>query len=113
MSQPVDFPSVRNVTISGRIASGSSTLAEHLEKALGWKMLNGGHLFRKFTKEHGLSLVDTEARPDDFDIAYEEKIQKLLTENSRHIIESHLAGYDAQGIDGIFKVLVTCEDEDG
>ena len=111
MDKPIDLKEFRNITVSGRIASGSSTLAKHLADALGWNMFNGGELFRKFTRENGLSLVNTESRPDDIDLAYEERIKKMLTEESHNIIESHLSGFDAQGIKGVFKILVICEDD--
>lgn len=110
---PVDLPKIKNITISGRIASGASTLAVHLSDRLGWKFLNGGDLFRKFTQESGLNIVHTNTRPDQFDLEYEEKIKKTLIEKSHQIIQSHLAGFDAQGIDGVFKILVVCEDESG
>ena len=34
-----------------------------------------------------------------------EKIKKLLKEEDNHVIQSHLAGFDAQGIKGVFKIL--------
>ena len=37
----------------------------------------------------------------------------MLKEEEHHIIQSHLAGFDAQGIEGVFKILVVCEDEEG
>lgn len=113
MSEPVEIPQIRNITVSGRIASGSSTLAESLAEILSWKMLNGGELFREFTKEQGLDLIQAQARPDQFDLDYEERVKKLLKEGTYNLIESHLAGFDAQGIDGVYKILVICEDENG
>lgn len=112
MEKSLDHSGIRNITVSGRIASGSSTLAASLSDTLGWKMLNGGELFRRFTKEQGLSLIDTQKRPDQFDLDYEERVKKLLRESQHNIIESHLAGFDAQGIEGVFKILVICDDEE-
>lgn len=110
---PIELPGIRNITVSGRIASGASTLAVHLSQVLGWEFLNGGELFRKFTKEKGLDIVHTTKRPDQFDLEYEEKIKKLLAEKNNQIIQSHLAGFDAQGIEGTYKILVICEDMSG
>lgn len=110
---PIEFPGIRNITVSGRIASGASTLAVHLSQVLGWEFLNGGELFRKFTAEKGLDIVHTTARPDEFDLEYEDKIKKLLIEKNNQIIQSHLAGFDAQGISGVYKILVICEDLTG
>lgn len=103
----------RNITVSGRIGTGKTTLAQHLAKALGWNVLDGGKLFRKISSEMGVHIKDTQKRPDDFDIAYEKKIQKLLKEESGHVVQSHLAGFDAQGIKGVYKILVVCKNEKG
>ena len=110
MNKPIDLPGIRNITISGRIASGASTLATHLAHILGWEFLNGGEIFRQFTAEKGLNIIHSNTRPDQFDLEYEEKIKKLLKEKSHQVVQSHLAGFDAQGIEGTFKILVVCED---
>lgn len=100
---------IRNITISGRIGSGSTTLAHELSDLLGWEMLDGGKLFRAFTKDHGYAAD----RSDEFDLEYEERVKNMLRNESNRIIQSHLAGFDAQGIDGTFKILLVCEDEMG
>jgi|SRR5579883_2852412 len=105
----MDLPNIRNITVSGRIGSGATTLATKLAEKLGWDILDGGKLFRAHTKDHGYA----KDRDDQFDLDYEEKIKKILREEKNHIIQSHLAGFDAQGIDGIFKILLICVDEEG
>ncbi|HSW96646.1 MAG TPA: cytidylate kinase family protein [Candidatus Saccharimonadales bacterium] len=106
---PTDLPNIRNITVSGRIGSGATTLATKLSETLGWNILDGGKLFRAFTKDHGYA----KDRDDQFDLDYEEKIKKILREEQHHIIQSHLAGFDAQGIEGIFKILLICVDNEG
>lgn len=109
----LDLSGIKNITVSGRIGSGTTTLAKGLSKALGWELLEGGAIFEKFHKEMCKDEMEVDARPDDFDLKYEEKVKKMLKENTHQIIQSHLAGFDAQGIEGVFKILVVCEDEDG
>lgn len=109
MATAVTLPSINNITISGRIGSGSSTLAKHLAEVLQWELLNGGDLFRKFTQDHGYA----GKRPDDFDQAYEKRVEDMLRDESHQIIESHLSGFTAQGIEKVFKILVVCEDANG
>lgn len=111
--KPIDLPGITNITISGRIASGTTTLAMGLAKTLGWEVLEGGELFRKIHDEMKLSEVDVHKRPDSFDLEYEEKVKKMLKERTHQIIQSHLSGFDAQGVDGVYKILVVCEDQDG
>jgi cytidylate kinase len=113
MTKAVDLPNIRNITVSGRIASGATTLAKNLSKLLNWKLLEGGDLFEKIHKELKLDQSTVSARPDHFDLEYEERIKKMLRDESYNIIQSHLAGYDAQGIPGVFKILIVCEDEHG
>lgn len=104
---------IRNITVSGRIASGTTTLAKGLSEALGWELFEGGSLFEKYHHDLGVSETDANLRPDELDLQFEEKIKKMLEEKSEIIIQSHLAGFDAQGINGVFKILVVCEDKDG
>jgi len=113
MKKPLNIPGVRNITVSGRIGSGATTLATHVCEILNWKFLNGGDIFRKFSHENGLNIIHTNSRPDQIDIEYEEKIKNLLESQEYQIIQSHLAGFDAQGIKGVFKILVVCEDASG
>lgn len=108
-----DLKNIRNITISGRIGSGATTLAKKLSEKLGWEMLDGGGLFRQLQKEQGFDILKSDSRPDHFDLEYEEMVKKNLKDKDHQIIQSHLAGYDAQGIDGVFKILVLCAGEDG
>jgi len=113
MKTSVDLPGIRNITISGRIGAGATTLAKKLSEKLDWDLLEGGDLFEKIHQELGVSQVDVLARPDSFDLAYEAKIKQILKTEKHQVIQSHLSGFDAQGIEGIFKILVICRDEEG
>lgn len=112
--KPVDLPNIRNITISGRIASGTTTLATGLAETLSWELMEGGELFQKIHDEIlKVPEVDVHKRPDSFDLEYEAKVKDMLKNKEHQIIQSHLAGFDAQGIDGVFKILVVCENEKG
>jgi cytidylate kinase len=113
MKTPTDVPGIKNITISGRIGAGATTLASRLSEKLGWDLLEGGDLFEKIHKELGVSQLDVLARPDSFDLAYEARIKEILKTKIHSIIQSHLAGFDAEGIEGVFKILVICRDEEG
>jgi len=113
MATPLDLPNIHSITISGRIGSGATTLAKSLAEKLGWDLLEGGALFEKIHDQLHLDQSLAEKRPDHFDLEYEEKIKKMLRDEKHHIIQSHLAGYDSQGIEGVFKILVICEDKHG
>lgn len=104
---------IRNITVSGRIGSGTTTLAVGLSKTLGWELLEGGALFEKIHNDLKMSELEVNNRPDRFDTEYEEKVKKMLLEKKHQIIQSHLAGFDSQDIKGVFKILIVCEDEEG
>lgn len=113
MKTPIDLAGIRIITVSGRIGSGATTLATNLAEKFNWDVLDGGKIMRKVQKDIGAGVEETSKRPDHFDLEYEEKIIKILREEKNHVIQSHLAGFDAQGIEDVFKIFVVCEDESG
>jgi len=112
-NKPVELSGINNITISGRIGAGATTLAKRLSEKLKWPLLEGGDLFEKIHKELKINQVDVLQRPDAFDLRFEEQIKKILSEEKNQIIQSHLAGFDIQGIEGVFKILVVCQDPSG
>jgi cytidylate kinase len=89
--EPIALAGIRNITISGRIGAGATTLAKKLSDVLNWPLLEGGDLFEKIHKQLNISQVD----------------------DKQQIIQSHLAGFDIQGISGVYKILVICQDLSG
>ncbi len=111
---PQDLKDIRNITVSGRIASGSTTLAKHLADTLGWRHVEGGDIFWERVRGRlGLDPKDTDKRPDDEDKVFDEELKKMLTNDKNLILETKLAGFNAQDIPGVFKILVVCEDSAG
>ena len=111
---PQDLNDIRNITVSGRIASGSTTLAKNLADTLGWRHVEGGDIFWERVRSRlGLDPKDTDKRPDDEDKVFDEELKKMLTDEKNLILETKLAGFNAQNIPGVFKILVVCEDSAG
>lgn len=105
---------IRIIAISGRIASGSTTLAKQLAEKLQWRHIEGGDIFWEAVRNKmNLSSKDTHLRPDEEDVLFDEKLKKILKNEKNIVLETKLAGFNAQGVDGIFKILVVCEDENG
>lgn len=111
MKAPPSFPKWRNITISGRVASGATTLSRSLAKKLGWKLINGGELYRKHAKKNSIPLEQTNLSSDSYHLQLDNFIKEKLKNDRQLIIESWLAGFDAQEIPGVFKVFVTCSDD--
>lgn len=114
MDKPVKIPGIRIITVSGRIASGSTTLAKHLAKRLNWKHLEGGEIFWEAVRKRlGLNEKDTDLRPDEEDRLFDEQLKKILREDEYIVLETKLAAFNGQDIPDIFKILVICDDENG
>lgn len=113
-NEPIQVPKVRMITVSGRIASGSTTLGHKLAKILGWHHVEGGEVFWEAVRaKMGLEEKDTNLRPDKEDEDFDRSLKQILTNGKNLILETKLAGFNAQGIPGVFKILVICEDEKG
>lgn len=111
---PEELDCIRIITVSGRIASGSTTLAKHLADKLEWRHIEGGDIFwERVRAKLDLDSKDTNKRPDNEDQIFDQELKKILTEEKDLVLETKLAGFNAQGIPGVFKVLVVCQDSTG
>lgn len=109
-----------NITISGLPGSGSTTLLKLLKDELkfdGWKGFNGGEFMRAYAAEKGLfdasqnihhSAADYE---DDFDRKVDFGMREKLDSEQKWILEAWLSGFMAQGVKGVLKVLMVCQDD--
>lgn len=103
-----------NITVSGRIGAGATSLAKGLAHFLGWQHLEGGEVFWEAVRQElGLNSRDTNLRPDEEDKRFDQTLKNLIKEKEHYIVETKLAGFNAQGIPRIFKILVVCEDREG
>lgn len=111
MTTPFFSLKYRNITISGRAASGATTLSKSLAEKLGWKLINGGELYREYAQKNGIPLEKTTLSADKYHLQLDNFIKDKLQNENQLVIESWLAGFDAREISGVFKVLVTCSDD--
>jgi cytidylate kinase len=111
MDKPIELPNIRIITISGRIGAGSTSLARHIAQKLSWKHIEGGEVFwEAVRKKMQLSPKDTNLRPDEEDVLFDNKLKEILQKEQHIVLETKLAGFLAQGIKDIFKVAVVCEE---
>lgn len=111
MQSPFISDKWRNITISGRVASGATTLSRALAQKLGWSLINGGELYREYAKKNGIPLEQTNLSEDKYHLELDQFIKDKLKKETQLIIESWLSGFDAQGIDGVFKIFVMCSSD--
>lgn len=107
-------PKYRIITISGKIAAGTSTLSKNLVRLLGWKYVNFGALQREYDRQHGINenQQGATARPDDHERQMEEMGKKILKDEKNIIYEAWLAGFLASGQKDVLKVLLICSHDD-
>lgn len=104
----------RIITISGKVAVGTSTLSRGLQQILGWQYINAGEIQRQYDRDHKVEEAKNGAlvRPDEHEREIDEIMaKKLLKEEKNLIYEAWLAGFMAQGFPDVLKVLVICSSE--
>ncbi len=103
----------RNITVSGKVAVGTSTLAISLQQTLGWKYVNTGQLQREWDRQHGRNENQVGAlnRPDEWEKNMEQTAIDKLTKEKNLIYEAWLAGFVAKDIPDVLKVLLVCSDD--
>ncbi len=106
---------VNTITISGLPGSGTTTVAEFLQKKLGWKHINMGKIFRELAEENRMKLQEFEEYCEEnprIDREIDKKQEKFLKEGNV-ILESRLAGWIAH-LKRIpaFKVWLDCQEEE-
>ncbi len=108
------IPKYRIVTISGKIAVGTSTLAKNLNKILGWKHVNVGAMQREFDRKQGINenKQGAASRSDDHERSIEAMTMDMLKNKSNIIYEAWLSGFVAREVKGVLKVLLVCSHDD-
>lgn len=107
-------PCFNIITISGKVAVGTSTLSKGLQQTLGWKYVNAGEIQRQYDREHKVDEARNGAliRSDEHEREIDEIMAKKLLKEENHLIyEAWLAGFMAQNIPNVLKVLVICSND--
>jgi len=108
-----DFSKYRAITISGKIATGTTTLAKNLSKIMGWNYLNAGDMQRAYDRTHRIheNKQGAQSRPDAHEQKIDANTKKVLKEQKNIIYEAWLSGFMAKGISQVYKVLVICSND--
>ena len=101
----------KNITVSGLVCTGSTTLATSLAQKLGWEHRNSSQVLRDYMKKRGLPLEQTTKSPDKLHLETDNYVKEKLKTGGNQVFEGMLAGFMAQGIQGVLKVLVICPDD--
>lgn len=102
----------KNITISGGIGVGTSTLSANLKPFLekeNWQFKSTGAFIREYTHENVMPLATLVS--DDFDREIEKKATELLQTQEKWVVEAWLAGWLARDMKHVLKVLVICSED--
>lgn len=84
------------ITIDGGAGTGTTTLAKHLARHLGWEYLNTGHLYRSvawWVRQHGINPHDEQAVSAIAEaIEFEFRDGSVIKVNSLDVTDDILAG---------------------
>ena len=98
-----------NITISGGVGVGKSTLIDNLIPYLspyGWQFKSLGDIHRKFLKDN--VMPEAKKVSDEFDLKIEAEVKKILETQKHWIIQGWLSGFVARHLDNTLRVLVIC-----
>lgn len=82
-----------NVTITGNLGAGKTSVCNELKK-MGYDVISGGDIYRTYAQEHGITIVELNemAKTDrSVDIQIDERTKKLGTEVDNTIFDSRIA----------------------
>lgn len=104
----------RIITVSGKIAVGTTTLSKNLAHVLGWKHINFGALQREFDRKNNINenMQGALARSDTHEREIEEMGEKMLNTENNLIYEAWLSGFLARNYKDVLKVLLICSHDD-
>ncbi|TRZ51918.1 hypothetical protein D4R99_03670 [bacterium] len=107
-------PKYRLITVSGKIAVGTTTLTKNLVSTVNWKHINIGAIQRQFDKKNRIhenkqgALSRSDEHEKEIDL-----ITSQMLENGQGIIyEAWLAGFFARDHKDVLKVLLICSHDD-
>lgn len=107
-------PKYRLITISGKIAVGTTTLTKNLVNSLGWKHTNIGAIQREYDRKHNLheNRAGALSRTDEHEKEIDAMTEEMLKTEEKIIYEAWLAGFFAKNHKDVLKVLLICSHDD-
>lgn len=100
----------RNITISGLVCTGTTTLSKLLADKLIWQRSSTGEMFREYCIKNNLPLEQASLRPDSVTLEVDGMVKKKLLEDKDLIMEGWLTGFLARETKDVYKILLVCND---
>lgn len=102
----------RSITVSGPIASGTTTAAKTLAKKYNLEFHYAGDFFRQYMKEHNIPLFDKSQIPDNLDQQIDKQLTSLAASEKPVIIDGHYIGYFTRNMPHVLRVRFVCDNEE-
>lgn len=99
-----------SITLSGQIASGTSTTGKTLAQKLNLKYESAGDFFRNYAMENNIPLHDKSQIPDDLDQKIDQELT-ALAQKGGVVVDAHYIGYFTREMPNVLRVLLTCDYE--
>lgn len=101
------------ITVSGKIATGTSTLCKNLQETLGWEYINAGEIQRQYDREHNRKEYEHGSlmRSDEHEREIENMTKRMLETKKNIIYEAWLAGYIAREMPHVLRILLVCSSD--
>ncbi len=100
-----------SITISGPVASGTTTAAQNLAKKLKLAYKSSGAFFRKYMLKHNIPLYRKENIPDEIDRKVDKEMTNLLKSKKPIVLDGLYLGYFARNMPHVLKVLLTADED--
>lgn len=100
-----------NITISGGVAVGKSTLENNLKaflQPLGWKFKSVGDIHREHLKDN--VMPEAIKVSDDFDREIEAEVFQLLSTQKHNVVQAWISGFVARELKNTLRILLICKE---
>ncbi len=101
----------KSITLSGPVASGTTTAGKTLAKKYNLEYHSAGDFFRKYFKDQGIPLPDKDKVPDELDRKIDEEMTSLLASDKPVIVDGLYYGYFTREMPHVLKVLITANQD--
>jgi len=99
------------ITISGPVASGTTTAALSVASELKIPYKSAGDFFRKYIIKHDIKLYKKEDIPDAVDQKYDAEMTEILESENSIVLDGLYVGYFARNMSHVLKVLLTADED--
>lgn len=100
-----------SITISGPVASGTTTAAKALAEKFSLPYKSTGAFFRQYMLENNIPLPNKEAVPNDVERQVDAEFTNLLKDSPGVVVDSLYAGYFTRDMPHVLKVLLTADED--